>query len=152
MLVTSHNPHPLRMSITQSRAQSRADISRSASSASREEFLAQFFNDRGELRPEFKKVSYEDGSEYIGQFGECKQGKGMYSFPNGDVYMGVWREDKFHGEGLYSYGNGDRFQGKFQEGRKNGRGAYHYTSGAVYDGEWVKDKKNGFGIFHYANK
>ena len=152
MLVTSHNPNPLRMSISQSRAHSRPDITRNPNLISREEFLAQFFDGQGNIRSEFKKLSYEDGGEYIGQFQECKHGKGMYSFPNMDVYMGMWRDDKFHGEGLYVYSNGDRFQGKFQEGKKAGRGLYQYKSGSIYDGEWQKDRKNGFGIFHYTNK
>lgn len=30
----------------------------------------------------------------------------MYYFPNKDVYMGNWKEDKFSGEGIYVYANG----------------------------------------------
>ena len=61
MLVTSHNPHPLRMSISQSRAHSRADITRNSIAISREEFLSQFFDGDGNIRPDYKKQSYEDG-------------------------------------------------------------------------------------------
>ena len=90
MLVTSHNPYPLRMSTAQNMA-SKIQIS------TKEDFLAQFFDSYGNLKPEFRKISYEDGGEYIGQYHECRQGKGIFSFPNRDVYMGYWKEDKFSG-------------------------------------------------------
>ena len=118
---------------------------------SREEFLSQFFDHSGTLKAEYSRITYEDGSEYIGQVTDCKQGKGMYSFPNKDVYMGTWKSDKFHGDGIYMYNNGETYYGKFQDGKKNGKGTYYYKSGARYEGEWQKDRKNGFGIFFYAN-
>jgi hypothetical protein len=65
--------------------------------------LAQFFDSSGSLKPEYQKVTYPDGGEYIGQYQECRCGKGIYSFPNKDVYMGSWKEDKFSADGLYIY-------------------------------------------------
>lgn len=117
----------------------------------REEFLAQFFEPNGKLRSEYQKISYPDGGEYIGQYQDFRSGKGIYSFPNKDSYMGTWKEDKFSGDGLYVYTNGERYQGKFLDGKKHGRGVYYYRSGAVYDGEWHKDRKHGFGIYNYPN-
>ncbi len=84
---------------------SRNDSTQSAQNI-KEEFLAQFFDAHGNLRNEFQKVSYQDGGEYIGQYQECRVGRGIYSFPNKDIYMGSWKEDRFNGEGLYLYGNG----------------------------------------------
>jgi hypothetical protein len=72
----------------------------------REEFLSQFFDSNGNLKQEYRKISYSDGSEYIGQFHQVRQGKGIYSFPNHDVYMGFWKDDRFHGDGIYIYANG----------------------------------------------
>ena len=115
----------------------------------KEEFLHQFYDSTGTLKPEYKKHGYSDGSEYIGQFLEGRHGRGIYSFKNGDTYLGFWKDDKFNGEGIYLFLNGDVYQGKFVEGRKHGRGTYKYKSGTLYNGEWVKDKKSGFGIHYY---
>ena len=40
---------------------------------------------------------------------EVKEGKGIYYYANHDVYLGDWREDKFHGEGIYLFANGERY-------------------------------------------
>lgn len=145
MRVTSYH-NPARVSASASRQ----DHSHTITSV-KEDFLAQFFDQNGNLRQEFQKKQFPDGGEYIGTYTDCRQGKGIYSFPNKDVFMGNWKEDRFNGEGAYIYSSGERFQGKFLEGKKHGRGIYIYKSGATYDGEWHKDKKNGFGIFAYAN-
>lgn len=100
----------------------------------REQFLAQFFDEQGNIKSEYHKITYPDGGEYIGQYQECRHGKGMYSFPNKDIYMGLWKDDKFNNDGLYIYSNGEKYNGKFSEGKKNGRGIYYYKSGAYYDG------------------
>ena len=40
-----------------------------------------------------------------------KNGKGIYHYPNGDKYVGEWKDDKFHGVGMYLFANGERFEG-----------------------------------------
>ena len=39
--------------------------------------------------------------------------KGVYIYPNKDIYIGGWRKNRFHGDGAYIYSNGDKFRGKF---------------------------------------
>jgi hypothetical protein len=116
----------------------------------KQEFTSQFYEQSGQLKPEYKRLTYNDGSEYVGQVLEGRHGRGVYTFSNGDVYLGFWKEDRFHGDGIYLFAKGDRYQGKFTEGRKHGRGVYQYRSGAVYDGEWLKDRKSGFGMHFYG--
>ena len=57
----------------------------------REDYLAQFFDNHGKIKPEYQKLSYPDGGEYIGEYQDCRSGKGIYSFPNKDSYMGTWK-------------------------------------------------------------
>jgi hypothetical protein len=33
-------------------------------------------------------------------------GRGIYYYSNGDVYIGDWKDDLFHGKGFYIFGNG----------------------------------------------
>ena len=37
----------------------------------------------------------------------------MYSFANKDIFMGLWKDDKFNNDGLYIYSNGEKYNGKF---------------------------------------
>lgn len=45
---------------------------------------------------------------YIGQRNIWKKrhGKGIYYYPNGDIYDGQWKNNKKHGFGQYTYHNG----------------------------------------------
>lgn len=135
MLVTSHNNPHNNTRTTSSYSRENQHVSyhnNRPNHFSRQEYLSQFFDENGSLKQEYQKITYDDGSEYIGQFTECKQGKGVYSFTNKDVYMGTWKNDKFHGDGHYVYANGESYQGKFNDGKKNGRGTYTYLSGSKY--------------------
>lgn len=67
------------------------------------------------LKAPYQKVTYEDGGVYKGIYeNEMRTVKGVYIFPNKDIYMGNWRKDRFHGDGVYIYSNGDKFRGKFE--------------------------------------
>jgi hypothetical protein len=48
--------------------------------------------------PDKVEVSFSDGI-YIGQINgeKLREGKGIFSYPIGDVYFGDWKEDYFHG-------------------------------------------------------
>jgi hypothetical protein len=35
-----------------------------------------------------------------------RQGKGIYFYKNGDIYIGEWFNDLFHGEGVYIFASG----------------------------------------------
>ena len=47
------------------------------------------------------EISYPDGGQYIGQIkgSATRHGKGLYRYPNGDLYFGDWKDETFHGEG-----------------------------------------------------
>lgn len=34
-------------------------------------------------------------------------GRGIYYYANGDIFLGEWVEDKFHGNGNYLFANGN---------------------------------------------
>jgi hypothetical protein len=40
------------------------------------------------------EISYPDGGFYVGQIntGKLKDGKGIYTYADGDIYFGGWRE------------------------------------------------------------
>jgi len=38
--------------------------------------------------------------------GDCNNGYGIYTFGNGDKYVGEWKDGKRHGQGTYTYADG----------------------------------------------
>jgi radial spoke head protein 1 len=59
----------------------------------------------------------------IGQFIQGKrQGKGTYSYVNGDIYDGEWENDVKQGQGTYTYACGSKKSGKWVQGVLQGDG------------------------------
>ena len=101
--------------------------------------------------PDLVEVTYPDHSSYIGQIGpdKIRTGKGIYTYSEGDVYFGTWKDDEFHGEGVYIHSNGEVYEGLVQQGLMEGRGIYHYSnSNAYYCGNWHRGEKHGEGIYY----
>ncbi len=57
------------------------------------------------------------GSQAFSQCkGKCRNGKGVYTFENGEVYDGYFKDGKFEGKGTYDYASGTRQVGEFEGG------------------------------------
>jgi hypothetical protein len=65
-------------------------------------------------------------------------------------YVGVRKDDKMHGKGKYTYADGSVYEGEWRNNMKNGKGKYISVSGSVYEGEWKDDKMHGKGKYTYA--
>ena len=119
-----------------------------------------------ELKPfmTFEKIGYEGQLDANG----LKQGRGVLVMGNGNLYVGEFLDDKFHGEGhiqgasgnyfigiwennfkkhgRYMYANGDSYVGEYANGGlRQGYGIESHASGLQYEGEWYNDKKHGMG-------
>jgi hypothetical protein len=46
-----------------------------------------------------------------------KEGFGCMQLPNGDQFVGHFRDDTFHNFGRLSFTNGDYFEGNFKAGK-----------------------------------
>ncbi len=65
------------------------------------------------------------------------QGKGSGTLPNGDAYEGEVARNAFNGKGKYTYQNGDVLSCGFQDGRPQGAGEYYVaTDAATRRGVW----------------
>lgn len=88
-------------------------------------------------------------ANYTGQFKQgMKNGFGVKTWPNGDVYAGTFLNDAKEGEGIYRWGYespsaGDVYIGQFRQDLRWGLGTYHWANGDVFSGEWQADKYMG---------
>ncbi|XP_070152529.1 radial spoke head 1 homolog [Polyergus mexicanus] len=80
-----------------------------------------------------------------------RHGNGKALLPNGDLYVGQYRDGLRYGKGVYVFKNGARYNGDWRHGCKYGQGIFWYPDGTRYEGEWKRDARHGFGVYYYAN-
>ena len=51
-----------------------------------------------------------------------KEGRGTFTFADGDTYVGEWKADKMEGRGTYRYASGDVEVGFYKQGVDAGEG------------------------------
>lgn len=81
-----------------------------------------------------------------------KWGIGQAIFPNGDMYVGEYMENRRHGIGTYVWGGeGNMYIGSWVNGQRAGWGRMVFADGGRYLGNWRHDKQNGEGRYTYPN-
>ena len=74
-------------------------------------------------------------------------GKGKFTWQNGDVYEGIMFKGKMNGWGKYTYAsNGQIYIGDFVNGVKRGNGKIIYPNGKIYEGKFINGVPQGQGI------
>ena len=76
---------------------------------------------------------------------------GTYTWPDGDKYVGEWKNNKRHGQGTTIFRNGTKYVGEYSDDKRNGRGTLTFSDGAQYVGQFSNGKFNGRGIYTFAN-
>jgi hypothetical protein len=75
-----------------------------------------------------------------------RDGNHRKNYPNGDVYVGDWKDGRKNGKGTMTYRNGDTYVGNWVNGNKEGQGTSTSHMGRrVYTGNWSNNQKNGEG-------
>ncbi|KAL5234994.1 hypothetical protein ACI65C_002404 [Semiaphis heraclei] len=80
-----------------------------------------------------------------------RHGFGKAILPNGDAYVGTYKNGLRHGRGQYRFVNGAIYQGCYREGLRNGKGVMIYNDKSKYEGYWIDNKKDGEGVFKFKN-
>jgi len=64
-----------------------------------------------------------DGDKYVGEWKDGKKhGQGTETWPDGEKYIGGWKDDKHHGQGTMTYADGTTYIGEHKDGKFNGQG------------------------------
>lgn len=72
---------------------------------------------------------------------------------NNGTYTGMLVAGEYIGYGIYTWDNGDIYQGEFKNNWINGYGVYKYHDDKIfkeYSGEWIDGVRNGHGTMWYA--
>ena len=124
------------------------------------DLIAKMLNPEPEKRPTAGEVleeceallNKENSTGYKGEMvNGVREGKGTYTFSNGDIYEGYWKNNKMEGKGVYNFKDGDKYDGDWVGGKKEGQGTYCFSDGAKYEGNFVQGKMEGKGVFSYKN-
>jgi hypothetical protein len=89
--------------------------------------------------------------------GDCVNGQGTYTFPDGDQYVGEWRDGEMHGQGTYVQQNrydqhiSSTYVGEWSNGSANGQGTVTYDDGSVFVGEYRAGLRNGQGTMTHPD-
>lgn len=70
--------------------------------------------------------------------GNCRDGKGIYIYPSGAIYIGEFKNGEIHGIGACSYSDGSKYQGEWVFRYPEGRGTKTFPDGAKWTGRWKK--------------
>jgi hypothetical protein len=72
------------------------------------------------------------------RFHDCHS---TYTWPNGNKYVGEWKDSQRSGQGTYTWPNGNKYVGEYKDGKKHGQGTKTWASGAKYIGEYKDGKR-----------
>lgn len=116
-----------------------------------------FKNEVGRISGNDIESVYDDKSKYIGTVvSGMRSGRGEYVYPNGDLYLGMWNNDKFNGVGSYNFTKaGQTYYGDFNNHLMHGKGTLvrNQSDGEIiYDGSWENGLKQGFGTQFYSRE
>ena len=61
------------------------------------------------------------------------------------MYEGEFKDDRPDGKGVFTYVNGDKYDGQFARGLKNGYGMEYFANGFMYEGQYKNGRAEGEG-------
>ncbi|MBK7935752.1 MAG: caspase family protein [Lewinellaceae bacterium] len=86
-----------------------------------------------------KEESQDDGTNIQSGClsGDCKNGQGIFAYPDGSKYEGQFANGKFEGQGTFYFANGDKYIGAFKENYPDGQGTRTYAANGMEEsGDW----------------
>ena len=77
-------------------------------------------------------ITYPDGDKYVGEFKDGgKNGQGTFTWSDGKKYVGEYKEDLMNGQGTISWSNREKFVGEWKDG-KRWNGTYYDKEGNIH--------------------
>jgi len=106
----------------------------------------------GEGVAQWYKAKQAMRKRYEGEMhGGFMDGKGKFTFADGDVFEGMFKNGTLNGKGSARWINKNHYEGDWKDGYPSGQGTYTWASGSRYTGGWLNGKQNGQGDFKFVN-
>merc|ERR1712117_683435 len=80
------------------------------------------------------EFNYKNGDSYKGSVinsllgSGVRTGFGVYTWKDGKVYEGMWKDGERHGKGEQTSPLGDRYIGGWKNGKRNGQGVHNFQT------------------------
>lgn len=112
------------------------------------EFKGNWQNDQ----KHYGEFTFQDGSIYHGNFKNNQfDGYGKISIQRGLIIEGVFKNGEIGPTGTITFTNGNVFTGEIVDQEIGKQGTLKYPNGDVYTGFFDDGRKQGFGVMVYAN-
>lgn len=105
--------------------------------------------DTGRTTDRSKSRNLKDANSK-GAKGVVADGWHSLEYDNG-IYEGYIKNNKRNGKGRYTWKDGNYYEGDWNDDQKEGMGKFVWTTGDVYEGEYKGDKRQGVGVKVYSN-
>ena len=94
------------------------------------------------------KYTYPNGDIYEGLYAEgLRHGTGVMVWAGGRQYRGGWERDKPHGRCEEVMPDRTTYKGEYEMGLRQGQGLEVTVYGDEYNGEWLKGLRHGVGDY-----
>lgn len=98
----------------------------------------QFVQPKTQIIAKSPNVPTADGKQTGCISGNCRDGKGIYIYPSGAVYIGEFEQGEINGVGVCYYSDGRKYQGQWMHRFPEGKGTMTYADGKKRTGNWKK--------------
>ena len=97
-------------------------------------------------------VTLPDGNHYVGEFRDgLYHGHGTATLPDGETYVGALKDGKRDGQGTATYPDGRKYVGEWKDDKAHGKGTATYADGREYTGEFRQGRREGQGTVTYPD-
>ena len=106
----------------------------------------------GDCKNGYGTFTFPDGRKYVGESKDNKKhGQGTYTWASGAEYVGEWKDDTMHGVGTHTWKGGDKYVGEFKDGQSHGQGTYTWIIGSKYVGQYKDGEQHGQGTYTHGD-
>lgn len=93
-----------------------------------------------DIKTALAKGANENKSHRKGKFLKMSSNRMKIRLPNGDEFKGsIDSNGQKTNDGIYTWANGEKYVGGFKNDKKDGHGLYKFANGEVFEGEWKED-------------
>ena len=97
----------------------------------------------GDCKNGYGTFTFPDGRKYVGESKDNKKhGQGTFTWASGAEYVEQWKKNEMHGQGTYTHGVGTKYVGEFKDSEYHWQGTLTYADGRIDNGIVQKKEKN----------